>query len=320
MNAIPVRDHVAVGVDGSPASHAALRWAACEATMRGVPLHILYGTSGHGIAWPQHVGPHRRPRRNAEGDLRAEPDYLVAIATEAARRLAPSVTVSGTALHEAAGPMLVAESARAALLVVGSRGTGGYAGLLLGSISAYAATRAQCPVVVVPPTARSRQTGPIVVGVDGSEIANLAVRFAFEEAALRHVSLMAIRAVTPTAFAGSTVDSKMADLRHLERMRLAQALSRWVSTFPDVRFDGQVVSGDAVTALTRAADDAQLLVVGSRGLGGFGGMLVGSVSLRLLHHPGCAVAVVHPHHHDAGHLRHRRMAAAAGGVNARTVR
>jgi nucleotide-binding universal stress UspA family protein len=313
MNAIPVQDHVAVGIDGSPASHAALRWAAREAEMRHVPLHIIHGVMSPGSAWQPLVTGRRLPRRWASSGLRDGADYMVAVAIEAARRLAPSVDVSGAAVRAATGPMLVSESARAALLVVGSRGAGGYAGMLLGSTSGYTATRAECPVVVVPPAWKPQSAGSIVVGVDGSEVANLAVRFAFEEADLRRVPLMAIRAFSPITGAGRDSEPEAIELRQLERMNLATSLARWVAAYPDVRFDGQAVPGNPVNALIDAAAEAQLLVVGSRGLSGIGGLLLGSVSLRVLHHGGCPIGVVHPHHHDAGHLRRRRIAAVVAG-------
>jgi len=310
MNALPVRDHVAVGIDGSPSSHAALRWAAREAEMRGVPLHVIHGITNPG-SWQSFSTGHRLPRRWARLGLRDDSDYMVAVAIEAARRLAPSIEVSGAATATATGPMLVEESARAALLVVGSRGAGGYAGMLLGSTSVYTATRAECPVVVVPPAWKPRPAGSIVVGADGSEVANLAVRFAFEEADLRRAPLMAVRAFSPITGPGHDTAPEAVELHHLERMNLAKSLARWVASYPEVRFDGRAVPGHPVNALIDAAAEAQLLVVGSRGFGGIGGLLLGSVSLRVLHHGGCPVAVVHPHHHDAGHLRRRRMAVAS---------
>jgi nucleotide-binding universal stress UspA family protein len=293
MSAIPIQGHVAVGVDGSPASLAALRWAAQEATLRRSALHIVYG-----FARPIPVAPARWP----DVSLYREARELIDATAAAAQRLAPKIPVTGEVANATAGTALLDESSRAAVVVVGTRGTDGFAGLLLGSVSGQLATHAQCPVVTVPPnhhpdpSTRRR----VVVGVDGSEVANLAVRFALEEAALRRATVTAVRAFTPHG----------PEMAELEEQRLAQALARWKPAFPRVRVELHTTPDQPVPALVAAAEDAQLLVVGSRGLGSFRGLLSGSVGLRLLHHARCPIAVVHPHQHDAGALRQRKLVAA----------
>ncbi|HET6214606.1 MAG TPA: universal stress protein [Micromonosporaceae bacterium] len=297
MSPIPVQGHVAVGVDGSPASLAALRWAAQEATLRRSALHVVYGLSQPAAVASAGLLPAL--------DLRGEAEELVRGTVAVAQKLAPKVPVSGEVAAASAGIALLDESARAAVVVVGTRGGGGFAGLLLGSISGHVATHAQCPVVVVPPDYRPEPTmyRHVVVGVDGSEVANLAARFAIEEAALRQVPVTAVRAYPP---ARSAVQ---ADVEGIARQRLGRATARWRSAFPEVRVSHRVVSEEPVSALVTASEGAQLLVVGSRGLGELRGLLLGSVSLRLLHQARCPIAVVHPHHHDAGHLRHRKLVA-----------
>ena len=174
-------------------------------------------------------------------------------------------------------------------LVVGSRGRGGVAGMLLGSVSWQVAAHAHCPVVVVRGhwrPAGGYNPGPVVVGTDGSATSDAALGFAFEEAALRDAPLLAVSALAdaPGSLGG--------DLKLQEDVE--QAITRHEKEHPEVTVLRQVAQGGARTALLAAAHDAQLLVVGSRGRGGINGMLLGSVSQAVLHHAPCPVAVVHP--------------------------
>jgi nucleotide-binding universal stress UspA family protein len=292
MSPFPIQGHVVVGVDGSPASLAALRWAAHEADRRQTALHVIFGlgqqVSLAPIAWPT-------------VRFHDEAKQLVADLVSAAQRLAPRVAVTGEVANCTPDTALLDESARAAVVVVGAHGNVGLTDLRIGTVAGRVATHAQCSVVVVPadhrPDASTHRR--IVVGVDGSQVAGLAAWFALEEATLRQAPLTAVRAVPDAG----------AELVELERRRLAAVLDRWAAAFPRVRVDLRVVGGDPVQALLTAADGGQLLVVGSRGLSGLRGRLLGSVSLRLLHHARTPVAVVHPHHHDAGHLRLRKLVA-----------
>lgn len=303
MNAVPIRDHFAVGVDGSPASLAALHWAARAAALHHRPLHVITSLNWPPLAAPSGMSGSWPGQGLAEDGRRA-----VAETVALARELAPTVPVSGEVVNGSPGAVLADESARAAVVVVGGRGAAGIAGLVPGSVSAYLATHAESPVLVVPPgwDPAAAEHRRIVVGVDGSEVANLAAGFAFEEAATRGVPLVAVRAYPPGT--GSKAEAAEA-----QRLHLARALARWAPAYPQVRIEGRVVAGPAVDGLVAAATGAQLLVVGSRALSGLRGLLVGSVGIRLLHLAECPVAVVHPHHHDQGHRRHRRVAVAAAG-------
>jgi len=175
------------------------------------------------------------------------------------------------------------------MVVVGSRGGGGVAGLPLGSVSLEVAAFACGPVVV----ARGRWRpvadvvrGPVVVGVDGSAASRAVVAFAAEEAAFRGVSLLAVCALadSPGVLGGA----------HLVQDDFDQAMARCEKEHPEVPVRRQVADGSARAALLAAAYDAQLLVVGGRGRGGLPGMKLGSVSQALLCYAPCAVSVVHP--------------------------
>jgi nucleotide-binding universal stress UspA family protein len=179
-------------------------------------------------------------------------------------------------------------SASADMVVLGYRGRGGLAGLLLGSVSAQVAAHARGPVIVVRGHWRpvpGYVPRPVVVGADGSRASQPAVAFAFAEAALRDVPLLAVCALadTPAILGGA----------RLLEADFEQALAKCEADHPTVVVRRQVVHGAPRGALLDAAAGAQLLVVGARGRCGLRGMMLGSVSTAALHHSPCPVAVVH---------------------------
>jgi len=194
--------------------------------------------------------------------------------------------------------VLLAESTRAELVVLGDRGLGGFAGLLIGSVAVALAAHAACPVVVVRGAEPDRTTSrpePVVVGVDGSPAGEAAVAFAFEAAALRGVPLVAVH-----TWRDLLVDATMAPLVDWdaveadEREVLAERLAGWGEKYPDVEVRRLVTRDRPAHALVQESGRAQLVVVGSRGRGGIAGMLLGSVSQALLHHSACPVVVTRP--------------------------
>jgi nucleotide-binding universal stress UspA family protein len=153
---------VVVGVDGSPPATAALRWAAREAACRGAPLRIV-----HAWLWPLYrvpLGP--APGAPAGAGLQAQAERVLRDASATARAVAPGVLVDTALVVGEAATALMRAAEGAQLLVVGHRGLGGFAGLLLGSTGIAASARATCPVVVV--RGADRDEGPVVVGIDGS--------------------------------------------------------------------------------------------------------------------------------------------------------
>jgi nucleotide-binding universal stress UspA family protein len=201
--------------------------------------------------------------------------------------------------------MSLCERSRGAdLVVLGSHGHSEWADLLLGSVSLGVSAHAHCPVAVIrrPPVAdgpeamdrdRTGPSGkPIVAGLDGSACAELALGFAFEQAAGHGVPLRVIRVWTPPFLRWSGAEIDVEGVRADELSAVEDVLAGWRGKFPTVRVSADVVIGHPGHALVVASESAQLVVVGSRGRGGFRGLLLGSVSQQLLHHGRCSIAVV----------------------------
>lgn len=289
-----IRRPVVAGVDGSECSLQAVRWAAAEAARRRLPLRL--------------VGAHAWLSGRLVGDPGLGVDYLavlreaalerVAVAADAARQVAPGLEIEQADVTGLPVPVLRAESASAELVALGDRGLGGFTGLLVGSVAVELAAHASCPVVVVrgpEPDYVTPLPEPVVVGVDGSPASEAAVAFAFEAAALRGVPLVAVH-----VWHDVLIDQTLAPLLDWdaiesdEREVLAERLAGWPAKYPDVPVRRLVVRDRAARTLVEESGRAQLVVVGSRGRGGFRGLLLGSVSQALLHHAHCPVAVVRP--------------------------
>ncbi|WP_028927709.1 universal stress protein [Pseudonocardia acaciae] len=283
---------IVVGVDGSDSALAAVRWAATEAARWRVPLWLV-----NACPWPEHhfgqVTLGLDARTVFVRLAREQLETAASVATEAA----PGIEVAKQVIVSYPIPVLVAESKRARLVVIGDRGLGGVTGLLVGSVAVGVAARGACPVVVVrgePPVALDSPL-PVVVGVDGTERSEAALAFAFEAASARAVPLVAVHTwgqerIDPIF--GALLDWDA--IEDWQRQVLAERLAGWAEKYPDVTVR-RVVSRDAPAhRLLAEAEHAQLVVVGSHGRGGLAGLVLGSVSHSLLHHAPCPVAVVRP--------------------------
>ncbi|MEV7796968.1 universal stress protein [Streptomyces sp. NPDC087512] len=284
---------VVVGVDGSVSSLAAVEVAAQAARSRGAGLRVV-----HAFLWPaMHVPLGPSPLGPPEGGIRNMVDRLVAEAVERARTAAPEVDVTHAVVTGEPLSVLEGQSRAAELVVVGSRGMGGFVGLLVGSTAVHLAAHGDCPVLVV--REAGDVSGPVVVGVDGSAAGERAVEFAFAEAELRGAPLVAVHAWTAWNMplsapqdASEPFASPPGALSREEERLLSEVLAGHRERYPDVVVEHKVVHGGAREALIEASRSARLLVVGARGRGGFSGLLLGSVSQALLHHAHCPVAVV----------------------------
>jgi nucleotide-binding universal stress UspA family protein len=297
MNAGQDGRTVVVGVDGSEPGLDAVRWAAAEALRRAAPLRLV-----NAFGWPAtpHIGDPGLGVDHREVLLETARESLAAAAAEA-DRAAPGVVVEQQVVVGFPVPVLVSESARAQLVVLGDRGLGGFTGLLVGSVAIALAARAACPVVVVRGSGPDAPPGgPVVVGVDGSRLSEAALAFAVDAAATRDVPLVAVHTWRDTVLDAATaglVDWQAVETE--EQRVLAERLAPWTEKHPALEVRRVVTTDRPAAALVERSGEAQLVVVGSRGRGGFAGLLLGSVSHALVHHAGCPVAVVRE---EAGHL------------------
>ncbi|MDZ5443734.1 universal stress protein [Micromonospora sp. 4G57] len=280
---------VVVGVDGSEPALRAVRLAAAEAARRHRPLRVV-----HGFIWPLLHAAMNPVAEGPGGGLRRQAQELVATAVAEAEATAPAVRVSGEIIDGEASAVLVGESPTAAMIMLGDRGLGGFASLVVGSVAIQVASYADCPVLVV--RGEEHAAGPVVVGVDGSALSRAAVEFAVEEAALRGAGLHAVHAYPHPVSSGPGDMQPLVyeenQLRGEETRILAESLAGLAERYPEVPVTRAVVHGRPVAALTEASRRAQLLVVGSQGRSELTGLLLGSVGHALLHHAACPVAVV----------------------------
>jgi nucleotide-binding universal stress UspA family protein len=286
---------VVVGVDGSLDSIRAVQWAAADAARRHRPLHLV-----HAFNWPKLAYP---PPGLAlpvayDAETREAAAQMLADAAVQARDIAPDLHITTETALQTSVPALLGASQHAAEVVVGCRGLGGFAALVVGSTGVQLAAHATCPVVIVRhhDAPNGPDAGRVVVGVDGSRNADDALGFAFEQAAFRNTGLTAVHAYRwpATGDPGDLLPLiyDQDDLREGEGRLLAESLAGWREKYPDIDVRLNTVAGRAGAVLTEASAGAQLLVVGARGHGGFTGLLLGSVSQAVIHHAACPVAVV----------------------------
>ncbi len=264
---------VVVGVNGSAASLAAVRIAAREASLRQRPLRVV-----HAFSWPLYD-------TSAEGRpydlLRQQAGDILDRALVAAGAAEGGVHVTGQLIDGLPAAALLRETRTAALLVVGDDGLGTAVCLPVDSVLVQLVARGRCPVMIA--SGRPRTTGPVLVGVDGSAAARLAVEFGFDEAARRHAPLLAVHVWDP-----DTPGAEEA-AEHL----LAESVNPWRDKFPEVEVHCRPMPGEPADVLLQGSAAAQLLVMGPRGAGGGFRTLLGHAGQAVLHHVACPVIFVH---------------------------
>jgi nucleotide-binding universal stress UspA family protein len=286
--------NIVVGVDGSDSSREALDWAVEEATRRRLPVHLV-------CAWQSDYAAETVASLvpSIEDDCRS----IVETAAAHARSASPGLDVSTRTVHAQAASALIAASRRADTVVVGSRGVGAVTEALLGSTSMQLAAYASCPVVVVRRPVAGRDSSPrVVVGVDGSDLSAKATGYAFEQASGRSLGITVLHAWNAGVYTSGVALSALVDpweeLVTEQKLGTSEAIAPWTEKFPDVDVMTHVVRGRPADVLVDASESAELIVVGSRGRGGFRGLLLGSVSRGVLHRAHCPVAVVRPFAHE----------------------
>ena len=302
---------VVVGLDGSPPARAAFAHGAWEAHRRGVPLRLV-----HARTEPVYVQPGAYVMDSvAERYALAGGRAVLAEYELKAHMAFPHLTVTASLVPGSAAGALVEESRDATMIVVGSRGLGGFEGLLLGSVGTQLAAHSKCPVIVIRPAAddsplaplaSSRRAGnlgigpphlPVVVGVDGVPESEAALAFAFDEASARGVPLIALYAwwMLPAANLGPT-NQWHYDLLEAEeeaRRMLSEAAAGWREKYPEV--ETQLVAAHSMNpavALLEAGCRAGLLVVSRHGGNTLTRLLAGSIGDSVVRQAACPVAVV----------------------------
>ena len=282
-------DEILVGYDGSADAGVAVDWALAEARRSGRPVRLAYVFEWLTVAgW---VGPGVAPGVWPDDNARRQVEELVHKAASDATAAWPGVTVHGEVFDGPPALVLEERSAEAGLLVLGSRGHGGFTGLLAGSTAVSVAAHGHCPVVVVR-EAQAKAEGPVVVGFDGSAQAGTALGFAAERAAQRDAPLRVLRAFEPPDDRWRPSDPDAEARLAATGPRSRKPSPDGGETFPEVPVTVEIAPDRPAAALVEASRDAQLVVVGSRGRGGLRGMLLGSVGQQLIQHAHCPVAVV----------------------------
>jgi nucleotide-binding universal stress UspA family protein len=293
---------IVVGTDGSPESLLSVDWAALEASRRGAPLRIVSTP-----AMPPRMRPAHGAQETVADALRAASVQALAAAAARAAEVAPDVRVDTDLLSGAPAQAITDAAADASMLVVGARGAGGFAAMLLGSVSRYAAMHAACPVVVAQGENLAMHQ-QIAVGVGDPDEAASALQFAFAEAALRGASLRAVHAwhwlpelrpvwaarEAPTAATGGT------GLRRLDPevisaesgRQLAELLADWREKYPQVKLTEEVIHGHPGQVLASLSTRADLVVLGKHRHAATGSPGIGSIQHAVLNHAHGPIAII----------------------------
>lgn len=287
MDAKPVM----AGTDGSEASLRAVEWAAREAVLHQTALRIVSAPE-----LPAGMSPYSITRENVAGVVQQATRRMLADAAQRAAQLEPGLTVDTKLLSGPPAHALLDTATEASMLVVGSRGAGGFAAMLLGSVGRYVATRASCPVVVSREETMAVHR-KVVLGIRDPERCAAALGFAFEEAALRHARVLAVHAWTwnppGVGWAGRLADAELAgydpyELPATMTARLDEVLAAWRDKYPGVQAGWEAVFSDPGRALVGASTRADLVVIG-RHVAGTG---VGSVIHSVLAHAHAPIAII----------------------------
>jgi nucleotide-binding universal stress UspA family protein len=256
---------IVVGTDGSRESRRAVEWAAREAVLRNAPLRIVSAAA----LLPKMAGSHGTSEYETVSDiLRDDRDHALASAAELAGATAPGLLIDTDQLTGQPALAVTESGNGAMMLVVGSRGSGAFAAMVLGSVSRYAAIHASCPVVVVRDETWAVHK-LISVGVADLEGSAAALEFAFEEAAQRRARVLAVHAWHTPQFdvsrAGRAPAGPASDvLAAAADRQLAALLNTWREKYPSVQVSQDVVHGHPGRALVGVSASSDLTVIGRR--------------------------------------------------------
>jgi nucleotide-binding universal stress UspA family protein len=293
---------IAAGIDGSQSALEAARWAAFDAERRGVTLRLV-----HAVAAPA-VGGYPEPSLLAPtvtGKMRERAARLLHTTTDRLRTDHPGLRIETVQQDGPPVPVLMDQSRRAFATVVGADGVGRLSGVFFGSVSARLAEHGHGCIVIARPESvdtADRDPGDVVVGVDGSPQSQAAIGFAYEEAALRGATLVAIHTWNDKplrrGLGSYPLEIDASGIDQAQHRLLETELAGWEQKYPEVPVQMRILRGRPAPNLLRYATTTgerrtQLIVVGGRGRGGFTGLLLGSTSQAVMIHADCSVAVVH---------------------------
>jgi nucleotide-binding universal stress UspA family protein len=287
---------VAIGYDGSTDAEAALAWGLAFAERHCAAVRIVqaFDPSQHTLRLVGGGGAEAAQR------LYESAQQQLTQARNRSKDDHPHLQIKW--VLEAALPedLLIDESRTAETVVIGSRGQSRMSSLLAGSTTLSVAAQAHCTVVAVRSRPNPHPAGHgIVVGTDGSPVAEAAIGFAFQQAAELSTPLTVVQAWTDVMTVGAlgSMVPRHDPLDYPDEQHdlLVESLAGWSDKFPEVGLDVRVIRGHAVTTLAAASVDAELLVVGCHGHSVLRGMVLGSVSQGLLHRASVPVAIVHLH-------------------------
>lgn len=283
---------ILVGVDGSPDSEAAIRWATHEALLRDQPVRLLHAITPVVVTWPV-AYLEASYIESMESNGRDILDSAQKTVQAAAGDKAPPA-IETQIMNAAAPAALVTASRDAYMTVSGSRGLGVLGRAFLGSVSSGLLHHGKGPIAIVrtDDAAAVDTSAPVLVGIDGSPASEDATELAFDEASRRNVALIALHAWSDASFPSIGNDwERYEDGGHRV---LSERLAGWQERYPDVQVQRRIVSDDPARRLVEASGEAALVVVGSRGRGGFSSLVLGSVASKVAQSAKAPVIVVRP--------------------------
>lgn len=277
-------DRIVVGVDPSPAGIAALTWALREAVSRQVPVHAVraWSPSVYAMQYTVYVSNEVGSQETVMAQQLA--DEQLRVVTERVPG-ADALGCTAAAVRGRPAQVLVDESKGSLMVVVGSRGHGALSRAVLGSVSSSVLHHATVPVTVVPePRETDGSPARVLVGLDHSLSSVAALTVAVEQARRHGLTLVPVYVQQP-------VYGDVAGTGGLEEGE-RRTMQRAAEAAGGVDVEAEVVVGHPGATLSLMARPQDLLVVGSRGRGGFEGLLLGSTSTQTAQHATCPVLVV----------------------------
>lgn len=282
---------ILVGVDGSPDSEAAIRWATHEAVLRDQPIRLLHAIAPVVVTWPVAYleASYIDSMESSGRDVIAQAQKVV---QAAAGDKVP--TIETDIVNAAAPSALVTASRDAYMTVTGCRGLGVLGRAFLGSVSSALLHHGRGPIAIVrtDDAPAVDTSAPVLVGIDGSPASEEATALAFDEASRRGVPLIALHAWSDASF--PSIGSDWERYEEGGHRILAERLAGWQERYPDVQVQRRIVSDDPARRVVEASAQAQLVVIGSRGRGGFSSLVLGSVAAKVAQAATAPVIVVRP--------------------------